>query len=372
MVLRRRRRAVAGAAAVSVAALFAVAAISATGPGGSSKGAVPDVDPVHEGPAATPPGPAPTTVDEPALAPGRSALITVAVANVWTEPGGARPVDVPSLGNPVDVRRWLAAMSHQDKLWLVDHLATQALYGERVVVQEIRDGWARVVVTGQPSSLDPDGYPGWVPTVQLRVGEPPATAASAVVTKPTTSLRDPADPSRPVFEVSYNTRLPVLGAAPADVTVALPTGGRGLLPAADVEVQDGGPRRPTAAELVRSAQLFSGLPYLWAGTSGLGFDCSGFTAAVYRVHGIVLPRDADDQAGVGVAVERARLQPGDLLFYSSGPDQPSIHHVSMYVGNGMMIQSPATGRTVETVPVDTPQYARQFWGARRYLPAGAT
>jgi cell wall-associated NlpC family hydrolase len=41
------------------------------------------------------------------------------------------------------------------------------------------------------------------------------------------------------------------------------------------------------------------------------------------------------------------------------------------VGNGMMIQAPATGKTVETVPVDTPQYARQFWGARRYLPGGA-
>lgn len=32
-----------------------------------------------------------------------------------------------------------------------------------------------------------------------------------------------------------------------------------------------------------------------------------------------------------------------------------------------MIQAPATGRTVETVPVDTPSYARQFWGARRYI-----
>jgi cell wall-associated NlpC family hydrolase len=41
----------------------------------------------------------------------------------------------------------------------------------------------------------------------------------------------------------------------------------------------------------------------------------------------------------------------------------------MYVGGGMMIQSPATGRTVETVPVDTPSMVKQFWGARRYLPA---
>jgi gamma-D-glutamyl-L-lysine dipeptidyl-peptidase len=88
---------------------------------------------------------------------------------------------------------------------------------------------------------------------------------------------------------------------------------------------------------------------------------------VYGVHGVVLPRDADDQAGVGTPVDRSLLQPGDLLFFSSSADQRSIHHVSMYIGNGMMIQAPATGRTVETVPVDTPSYARQFWGARRYL-----
>jgi gamma-D-glutamyl-L-lysine dipeptidyl-peptidase len=43
----------------------------------------------------------------------------------------------------------------------------------------------------------------------------------------------------------------------------------------------------------------------------------------------------------------------------------------MYVGDGMMIQSPATGKSVETVPVDSQPYARQFWGARRYLPANA-
>ena len=362
---------------VSAAVLVAVAVtLSARGRG--SDRAVPEAGPGRQADAPTPapapaaPAPAaPRPADDTPVA-GRAALVTVAVANVWAEPGVTRPVDEASTTNPVDARRWIASMSHQDKLWLVDRLVTQALYGERVVVREVRDGWARVVVTGQPSSQDSDGYPGWLPTVQVRAAQAPVTATSAVVTRPTTTLRDAGDPARPLLELSYNTRLPVLDATAGHVTVALPTGGRGLLAAGDVEVQGGGPRPAGGAELVRSAELFSGLPYLWAGTSALGFDCSGFTAAVYGVHGIVLPRDADDQAGAGVAVDRSRLQPGDLLFYSSGPDQRSIHHVAMYTGNGMMIQSPATGRAVEVVPVDTPQYARQFWGARRYLPAGAT
>ncbi len=319
----------------------------------------------------TGPEPAPTPVVEETLAPGRPALVTVAVATVWNAPGGARPVDEPSLTNPVDIRRWIGAMSHDDKLWLVDRLVTQALYGERVVVREMAGDWARVVVTGQPSSQDPDGYPGWMPIVQLRAGEAPLTATSAVVSRPTATLRDATDPSRAVLDLSYNTRLPVLAAGPADVTVALPTGGRGVVAASDVDVQSSGPRPTTGADLVAGARLFSGLPYLWAGTSSAGYDCSGFTLAVYGVRGIVLPRDADDQAGLGTPVDRSRLQPGDLLFYSSTAERSSITHVSMYVGNGMMIQAPATGRTVETVPVDSPAYAPRFWGARRYLPTGS-
>ena len=366
MVQRRRAwlllAAAAGLAAVAVVAASGFVAVrpSATSP-------VPD--PAEPGPAphasATPPGLAGDVV-----AAGRDALVAVAVATVWNQPGQTRPVDEPSVTNPVDVRRWTSSMSVDDKLWLVDKLATQVLYGRRVAVRELRGGWARVVVPDQPSSQDPGGYPGWMPTAQLTAAAPTDTGRWAVVTTPTSVLRDPADPSRPRLELSYNTRLPVLATDASSVTVATPTGGRAVLAPADVDVQGASDVRPTTGpDLVRSAQLFSGLPYLWAGTSALGFDCSGFTSAVYGAHGITLPRDADDQALAGTPVDRSRLQPGDLLFYAGDGGTGAIHHVSMYVGNGLMIQSPATGKTVETIAVDTPSFARQFWGARRYLPA---
>ena len=346
-----RRR---GSMAAAVALVLLLASCAGPAP---DRAASPDAGPTPTAEAT----PAAAPAEEP-LAPGRPALVTVAVANVWNAPAQARPVDAPSLGNPVDIDGWIAAMSHTDKLWLVDHLLTQALYGEGVRVEEVRGDWARVVVTGQPSHLDPAGYPGWIPTVQLRAGELPAAATWAVVHRKVATLRAGAP-----IELSYNTRLPVVAKRGDDVTVALPTGGRGVLAAGDVVVAAPGPRAASPDDIVAGARQFSGLPYLWAGTSSAGFDCSGFTAAVYGVHGIVLPRDADDQAGVGAPVDRSALQPGDLLFYGSSADQRSIHHVSMYVGNGMMIQAPATGRTVETVPVDTPSYVRQFWGARRYL-----
>jgi hypothetical protein len=357
MVLGRRRLSL-RAAVAAILLLLLVAGCTGPAPERAAPTTEPEPVTVTSAPATTqPPAPA-----EQPLTPGRPALVVVSVANVWNGPGPARPVDRPSLGNPVDIKGWIAAMTHEDKLWLVDHLVTQALYGERVRVDEISGDWARVVVTGQPSHLDPAGYPGWIPVAQLRAGELPAAPTYAVVTRPSTAMLA-GDP----IELSYNTRLPVLSTGAGEVTVALPTGSRGRLAAGDVVVTGPGPRPVTADQLVAGARQFSGLPYLWAGTSAAGYDCSGFTAAVYGVHGIVLPRDADDQAGVGTPVDRSRLQPGDLLFFGSSADQRSITHVSMYVGNGMMIQAPATGRTVETVPVDTPSYARQFWGARRYL-----
>ena len=367
MVLGRRLRPPSGAA-VWFSAVTLIVVMTACSKGPSVPPTAATDRPVD---VTTGPEPAPPPVVDESLAPGRPALVTVEVATVWNAPGVARPVDEPSITNPVDVRQWTAAMSHEEKLWLVDRLVTQALYGERVVVREVAGEWARVVVTGQPSSLDPDGYPGWIPAVQLRAGEARVTPTSAVVTRPSTTLRNAADPSRPLLDLSYNSPLPVLSAGPTEVTVALPTGGQGLLAASDVDVAPPGPQRTTGADLVGGARLFSGLPYLWAGTSAAGFDCSGLTLALYGAQGIVLPRDADDQAGVGTPVDRSRLQPGDLLFYSSGEERSSIDHVSMYVGDGMMVQAPATGRTVETVPVDSPAYAPRFWGARRYLPAGS-
>ena len=74
--------------------------------------------------------------------------------------------------------------------------------------------------------------------------------------------------------------------------------------------------KPTADDLINTGKMFLGLPYIWAGTSGFGFDCSGFTHTIYKSHGITIPRDSGPQSRAGVAVDKENLQKGDLIFFA--------------------------------------------------------
>jgi cell wall-associated NlpC family hydrolase len=181
-------------------------------------------------------------------------------------------------------------------------------------------------------------------------------------------LRADTAAATPVVEVSYGTRLPLLAGAGSWLRVGLPGGlVRRVSPAAVARRTGTAAAQPTTGvSMVQSAQAFTGLPYLWAGRSGFGFDCSGLTSLVHRVHGLVISRDADAQATRGRAVASVAMAPGDLLFYATSSGY--VHHVSMYAGSGQMVQSPATGQAVMTIPVSTPSYAVQFAGARRYVP----
>jgi cell wall-associated NlpC family hydrolase len=193
-----------------------------------------------------------------------------------------------------------------------------------------------------------------------------ATAFVATVVARTTYLRTDNAIASPVTEISFGTRLPRVGITGSWVRVATPNGRVLRVAAGAVAV-----RAPKVAALpasggdvVRTARMFSGLPYLWAGRSGFGFDCSGLTSLDLRAHGVIIPRDADAQARKGKAVPRTALRPGDLLFYAT---RGHVHHVSIYAGNGRMVQSPRTGSSVQTIALATPSYAREYAGARRAI-----
>lgn len=112
------------------------------------------------------------------------------------------------------------------------------------------------------------------------------------------------------------------------------------------------PASGRAAGALAYARAHIGAPYVWAAAGPRSFDCSGLVVASFASIGISLPHQTGALVGRGRAVSRAQLQPGDLVFPSSG-------HVGIYAGGGMMIHAPHPGDHVRLAPV----YA--FWTARR-------
>ncbi|HET7568336.1 MAG TPA: NlpC/P60 family protein [Gaiellaceae bacterium] len=283
--------------------------------------------------------------------PGTHATVDVAVATLWKAPAVARTLDRPSLGNPVDLDAWnrnLAATA--DRIWLDDHVQTQALYGQDVTVLAVRGGWAKVAVTDEPDPQDPRGYPGWLPLTQLATGFD-GSGRALVVTAKTATLRVAGR----VLRLSYGTRLPLVRRLPGGAALVRTPDGEGRL-AGSATTR---PTPPTGAAVVASARRFLGLRYLWGGLSAWGFDCSGLVWDVFRAHGVTVPRDADPQFRHGLAVRPSGLRPGDLLFYGT---QSYVHHVAIYAGGGKMIESPDSAHAVRLVPVRWGEFA----GARRY------
>jgi cell wall-associated NlpC family hydrolase len=127
---------------------------------------------------------------------------------------------------------------------------------------------------------------------------------------------------------------------------------------------DGGmtPPNDTAAAAIAAARSRLGDPYVWGATGPDTFDCSGLTQWAYAHAGVTLPRVAADQFRVGARVSLGDLEPGDLLFWAIDVNDPAtIHHVAMYIGNGLMIAAPHTGDVVKVQPV----YLSEFIGATR-------
>jgi cell wall-associated NlpC family hydrolase len=119
--------------------------------------------------------------------------------------------------------------------------------------------------------------------------------------------------------------------------------------------------------LAETARSFLGVPYLWGGTDAeTGFDCSGLTMTVYRLHGMRLPRSSREQYGVGSPVERSELRPGDLVFFDTS-GRGRVSHVGVYVGGGRFVHAPSKGKHIEEESLSDSYYAARYLGARKYL-----
>lgn len=140
---------------------------------------------------------------------------------------------------------------------------------------------------------------------------------------------------------------------------------------------------PKAAEVIKTAKTLIGVPYLWGGTSIKGVDCSGFTKTCYFLNGIILPRDASQQALIGKEVDiyenekvsiakcLENLKPGDLLFFAGNiKKNKKVTHTALYIGEGVFIQSAGLVK-ISSLVAGTANYdefsANSLVGARNVL-----
>jgi cell wall-associated NlpC family hydrolase len=101
-----------------------------------------------------------------------------------------------------------------------------------------------------------------------------------------------------------------------------------------------------------------GKPYVFGAAGPGSYDCSGLTMAAWAKAGVSLPHSAAGQYSYGHHVSRADLRPGDLVFFY----QP-IGHVTIYIGDGMMVSAPTEGENVSVVPLSA--FDGSYTGATR-------
>jgi gamma-D-glutamyl-L-lysine dipeptidyl-peptidase len=229
----------------------------------------------------------------------RYAWIRPTVVNVWEKTTSPRPVDRITMTAKPNMRLWGHRLTVPMRLGLNGRLMTQGLRGDRVVIVQSGHGWSLVRLEPQTGGAFPRGIVGYVPTVQL-------------------------------------SRKPIASSRAG---------------------------RHSVATAISVAHRYLGVSYLWAGMSKYGIDCSGLTYVAFRAAGVTLPRDAADQARIGMPVGWRYLRRGDLVFFGRGA-RPNIHHVGIYLGNGLVLHAPHTGSKVKVTPLSA---WSDYWGARRII-----
>ncbi len=117
--------------------------------------------------------------------------------------------------------------------------------------------------------------------------------------------------------------------------------------------------------ILSDAVSYLGTPYVYGGTDGSGFDCSGLAWRVFNDNGVPLPRMVGAMETLGTAVAREDLQPGDILVFNNPK------HTGIYMGDGEFIHcSSYLDRGVIITPLSHSNYSRRYSSARRILGTG--
>ncbi len=223
-------------------------------------------------------------------------------------------------------------------------LATQALLGTVVKIYKKKNGWYLVQT--------PDDYISWVddegiiPVTEKKKNNYLKSKKAIFVNDYGFAYSKPNTKSFRVSDLVIGNLLKYEGSSGNFIKVKYPDGREGYVPSGQVRIFGEWLKtvKATPESILETAKRFHGVPYLWGGTSAKAYDCSGFTKTVYFMNGIILPRDASQQALVGEFVDDkinlGKFQPGDLVFFGTkakNGNKAKVTHVGIYMGNGKYI-----------------------------------
>lgn len=226
-------------------------------------------------------------------------------------------------------------------------LATQVMMGMVVKVLKQQGSWYYI--------QGPDQYLGWLEGAAMHLTGPAGAdawrnAPKVIMTEYFGVVREqPSTASLPVSDAVPGVLFKSTGARGKWLAVETPDGRKGYVERSLVAdyAKWAATRKLTAATVELTAKRFIGVPYLWGGTSPKGMDCSGFTKTVFRLNGMELNRDANQQAQMGIEVSAdsgmRSFSKGDLLFFgqrATGERAERITHVAIYLQDRQFIHTP--------------------------------
>jgi cell wall-associated NlpC family hydrolase len=218
-------------------------------------------------------------------------------------------------------------------------MVTQALMGTPVKVLEKENSWYLIQT--------PDQYIGWVDGAGIAL----KTEAEMAVWKrskrfifyQTTgyAVAAPNKDAPHISDLVLGDLFEMVSNAKKYFQVKFPDGRTAFVKKTDcLSFQEWTNRKPTVQAIISVAKQLMGVPYLWGGTSCKAVDCSGMTKTAYFSQGIILTRDASQQARYGQHLDFKNLpslKPGDLLFF--GRSAQRVTHVGLYLGNDKYINA---------------------------------
>jgi cell wall-associated NlpC family hydrolase len=225
-----------------------------------------------------------------------------------------------------------------------------------------------------------DGYRGWIRSWSVQVlasselekyRSGPMVEVDAMVAR---VREQPSGRSAPLREATLGSRLRRVGRSGNWIRVTLPDGERGYLHTRDLLVDPNSYRsrvRPRhIPALLRTGMRFLGVPYQWGGVTPKGVDCSGLVQTVFRLHGVLMPRDSRDQfrwlrRESYLSREVGELQYGHLVFF--GETDAKVNHVGIGLGDGRFLHAQGRVRVNSLRPED-PDFHRDLF--RLFRSAG--